>query len=121
MDPELWVEKAEVGGRGRFWTERRGRAPGARLIVAGTVEPQDPGKRQGLSSCSKEMKGSLQKKHSAGREAGSSGGAVELGLSSLGAGAEDSRRGKDETQQGSAGGWLGLHLEIGANLMPGLP
>ena len=37
------------------------------------------------------------------------------------AGAEDSGKGRDETQQGSAGGWLGLHLEIGANLMPGLP
>lgn len=110
-----------MGGRGWFWTERRGRAPGARLIVAGTVEPRDPGKRQGLSSCSKEMKGSLQKEHGAGREAGSSGGAVELGLSSLGAGAEDSGKGRDKAQQESAGGWLGLHLEIGANLIPGLP
>lgn len=110
-----------MGGRGWFWTERRGRAPGARLVAAGTVGPRDPSKRQGLSSCSKEMKDSLQKEHNAGREAGPLGGAVELGLSSLGAGAEDSGKGRDETQQGSAGGWLGLHLEIGANLMPGLP
>ena len=106
-----------MGGSGRFWTERRGRAPGARPVAAGTVGPRDPGKRQGLPSCSKEMKDSLQKEHDAGREASPSGGAVELGLSSLGAGAEDCGRGRDETHQGSGGGWLGLHLEFGASCL----
>lgn len=98
-------------------TEQRGRAPGARPTAAGTLGPHDPGKGQGLSSCSKEMEDSLQKENDASREAGPSGGAVELGLSSLGAGAEDSGK----THGGSGRGWLGLRLEIGASRMPGLP
>ena len=98
-------------------TERRGREPGVRPAAAGTLRPRDPGKGQGLSSCSKEREDSLQKENDAGREAGPSGAAVELGLSSLGAGAEDSGK----THGGSGRGWLGLRLEISASLLPGLP